>query len=349
MLGTLIKALEVDFRTVENERYLRSATNLRQNLERILAIRKHYPEFTDKKPLMFPKLNELSQLSKKEGLCLTYWHDCSELSEFRAVIANKTDAIESALLTSKPSRFKTASLSRFMQRSEDAVLFSYLSDVSKAKGSHKSKRVLNTESHRYQVTGLLYQLHLLEGQLQTMLSRHGHTFNFAPQTNFAPNGLNLETFKTEILETEKKFVERSSSVPISFDSKLQVERRETAAASLEPSPTEKSQFTPTGPLDIWYSLAEDPKTPRHFLFWLAESENQYVSQRALATLKRQTEPQSTALFQPQPQQLSPTRLQPQPQIRSQPQLQSQPQHRTQQQPHPKTPPLAFSAQGSMVG
>lgn len=342
MLGTLIKALEVDFRNANNEKYLRSETNLRQNLERILAIRKHYPEFKAAKPLMFPKLNELSQLSKKEGLCLSYWHDCSEVSEFRAVLANKTDAIETALLASKPSRFKTASLSRFMQRSEDAVLFSYLSDVSKTKGLHKSRRVLNTEAHRHQVTGLLYQLHLLERQLQTMLARHGHTLNFAPQTNFAPDSADLETNESENREMEKMFVQKSAFVPVSFDRNLELQTRQQAAASLDQEQKTGVQFDATGPLDIWYSLAEDPKTPRHFLYWLAESENPYVSQRAQATLKRQTEPQSSLLFESQPQPQPAPRFQLEPQARCQP----KPQPRS---PQTRIPPLAYSAQGSLVG
>jgi hypothetical protein len=292
MLGTLIKALEVDFRNANNHRYLRSARNLRQNLERILAIRKQYPEFKAIKPPIFPKLTELSKLSKKEGLCLTYWHDCGEVSEFRAALGNKTDAIEVSLLVSRPSRFKTASLSRFMQRNEDKVLLSYLTDVSKADGAQKSKRVFNTEQHRQQVTGLLYHLHLLEKQLQTMMARHGQRLDFTPQLNFAPNFYESENFVEaksidaklpDMKPTDKNFVEKKFVVPISFDN-----------GPLPQNKQPNSTVDRSGPLDIWYSLAEDPRTPYRFLVWLSENHNPYVSQRALATLKRQQELQNIA-------------------------------------------------------
>jgi hypothetical protein len=329
MLGTLIKALEVDFRNANNDRYLRSATNLSQNLERILAIRKQYPEFKAIKPPLFPKLTELSKLSKKEGLCLTYWHESEEISEFRSVLGNKTDAIELSLLASRPSRFKTASLSRFMQRNEDKVLLCYLTDVSKADRAHKSKRVFDTEQHRQQVTGLLYQLHLLEKQLQAMIARHGQRIDFTPQLNFAPDNFEAKSFiagqksvntaskavKSEENHVEKNFarknfVEKKFVVPISFDNGplAQTQGRDfgyttgTASAvdlSYEASKTRSAsasmlnQQHPTvdrnGPLDIWYNLAEDPKTPYRFLVWLSENHNPYVSQRARATLRRQKE------------------------------------------------------------
>ncbi len=276
MLGTLIKALEVDFRNAENERYLRSATNRRQNLERILAARRLYPEFKAIKPPMFPKLAELSSMSKKEGLCLTYWHDCSEISEFRNALPDKTESVEKTLLAAKPSRFKTASLSRFIERSEDNVLFSYLTDVSKTKGAHKAKRVFNTDSHRQQVTGLLYQLHLLERQLQSMIARHGQQLNFAPQINFAPSNDDTDLF--------------FSNQGAQRDTLNKAGTRDSASAAMQ---RHNSIAESNGPIDIWYSLAENPQTPYHFLVWLSENENPYVAQRATATLKRQKELQET--------------------------------------------------------
>ncbi|MBI2812256.1 MAG: hypothetical protein HYX67_15700 [Candidatus Melainabacteria bacterium] len=289
MLGTLIKALEVDFRNADDQRYLRSAANVSQNLSRILSIRKHYPEFKAKKALLYPKLAELCKLSKKEGLCLTYWHDCSEVSEFRSVLGNKTAVAENALLASRPSRFKTASLSRFMQRGEDKVLLSYLTDVSKTKGSNVPKRVFNTQAHRQQVTGLLYHLHVLEEQLQTMIARRHQKLDFTPETSFAPTDFS----------PSKNFVAKDFVVPISFDNEA---TRKVAQPSRYPSnapqpiayqPTQsnKQPYDTNGPVDIWYSLAEDPRTPYRFLVWLSESQNPYISQRALTTLQRQKESQ----------------------------------------------------------
>lgn len=94
MLGTIIKALEVDCRNANNEKYLRSDVNIRQTLSRILSARKHYPEFNTKQTLMFPKLAELGMLTRKEGLCLSYWHDCSEISEFKNALGSKTELVE---------------------------------------------------------------------------------------------------------------------------------------------------------------------------------------------------------------------------------------------------------------
>jgi len=283
MLGTLIKALEVDFKNVDDERYLRSATHLSQNLSRILSVRKHYPEFKAKKALMFPRLAELGKLSKKEGLCLTYWHDCGDISEFRAVLGTKTVVAEAALLASRPSRFKTASLSRFMQRGEDKVLLSYLTDVSKTKGANEPKRVFNTQAHRQQVTGLLYQLHVLEEQLQAMIARHSEKLDFTPDTSFAPRSFRLDT----------NFVAKDFVVPISFDKApaKSVSSNQPVSRGMQNS---TQPFDTTGPVDIWYSLAEDPRTPYRFLVWLSENHNPYVSQRALTTLQRQKDAQQMA-------------------------------------------------------
>jgi hypothetical protein len=262
MLGTLIKALEVDLRNADNERYVRSEVNISQNLARILAIRKHYPEFKVQKALMYPKLAELCKVSKKEGLCLSYWHDGGVISEFKTAIGSKTEFAENAVLAMRPSRFKTASLSRFMQRGEDQVLMHYLTDLSQSSRAGSQKRVLNTQAHRQQVTGLLYQLHMLEEQLHSMIEKHSPRIDFTPYQN--------------VVVSNQVF-------PISFDN---------AAAKSEPSsqsfaPKQIVPFDTTGPIDIWYSLAEDPRTPYRFLVWLSENHNPYVSQRALTTLKKQ--------------------------------------------------------------
>ncbi|MBS1954659.1 MAG: hypothetical protein JST89_10750 [Cyanobacteria bacterium SZAS-4] len=308
MLGTLIKALEIDFRNVEDERYLRSAAHVSQNLSRILAIRKHYPEFKAKKPAMFPKLMELCKLSKKEGLCLTYWHDCSEACAFTAVLGNKTAADETALLASRPSRFKTASLSRFMQRGEDKVLLSYLTDVSKTKGANIPKRVFNTQAHRQQVTGLLYHLHVLEEQLQTMVKKRRHQMqklDFTPETNFAPAHYAPANFAPAEFapinfapnpSSNTNFVAKDFVVPISFDNEQAPIASSTphapdAPSAHQPNRLSKQSYDSHGPVDIWYSLAEDMKTPYRFLVWLSENPNPYISQRALATLQRQKDAQ----------------------------------------------------------
>lgn len=284
MLGTLIKALEIDFRNLEDARYLRSAVHVSQNLSRILSVRKHYPEFKAKKTPMFPKLVELCKLSKKEGLCLTYWHDCSEVSAFRGVLANKTAADESALLASRPSRFKTASLSRFMQRGEDKVLLGYLTDVSKTRGANVAKRVFNTQAHRQQVTGLLYHLHVLEEQLQTMVKRRHQKVDFAPELNFTPE---LD-FAPALQSTEFTLDVRSAwgmqSMPPSVETKSPVSAHHHDS---QPGRSGKQSYDSNGPVDIWYSLAEDPRTPYRFLVWLSENPNPYISQRALGTLQRQ--------------------------------------------------------------
>ncbi len=289
MLGTLIKALEIDFRHVEDERYLRSAAHVSQNLSRILSIRKHYPEFKAKKAPMFPKLVELCKLSKKEGLCLTYWHDCSEVSAFRAVLTNKTAADESALLASRPSRFKTASLSRFMQRGEDKVLLAYLTDVSKTRGANVTKRVFNTQAHRQQVTGLLYHLHVLEEQLQTMVKRRHQKVDFTPELNFTPE---LD-FAPALQSTEFTLDVRSAWGIQSMPPTVQTPTVQTKSpVTVEPDVYQQSRlgkqsYDSDGPVDIWYSLAEDQRTPYQFLVWLSENPNAYISQRALATLQRQ--------------------------------------------------------------
>ncbi len=288
MLGTLIKALKVDFRNADDERYLRSAENVSQNLSRILSIRKHYPEFKAKKALMYPKLAELCKLSKKEGLCLTYWHDCSEVSEFRAVLGNKTAVAESALLASRPSRFKTASLSRFMQRGEDKVLLSYLTDVSNTRGANVPKRVFNTQAHRQQVTGLLYHLHVLDEQLQTMIARRHQRLDFTPETSFAPTDF----------APSKNFVAKDFVVPISFDN--EPARKVAQPHAYQPMQSTQKPYDTNGPVDIWYSLAEDPATPYRFLVWLSENQNPYISQRALTTLQRQKDSQQ--IVQPVPYQ-----------------------------------------------
>lgn len=294
MLGTLIKALEIDFRNVEDERYLRSAAHVSQNLNRILAIRKHYPEFKAKKTAMFPKLMELCKLSKKEGLCLTYWHDCSEVSAFRAVLGNKTAADEIALLASRPSRFKTASLSRFMQRGEDKVLLGYLTDVSKTKGANVPKRVFNTQAHRQQITGLLYHLHLLDEQLQTMAKRRrrSHSIDFTPEQNFAPNSTQTNFAPKNAAQKESSdtnFVAKDFVIPISFDNEQgpKVQHVSDFPNANQPNRISKQPYESNGPVDIWYSLAEDPRTPYRFLVWLSENPNPYISQRAMATLQRQ--------------------------------------------------------------
>lgn len=280
MLGTLIKALENDFRNVDDARYLRSAAHVSQNLSRILSARKHYPEFKAQKTAMFPKLMELCNLSKKEGLCLTYWHDCSEVSAFRTALGDRTAAEESALLASRPSRFKTASLSRFMQRNEDKVLLGYLTDVSKTKGANVSKRVFNTQAHRQQVTGLLYHLRVLEEQLQTMIKRRREQkLDFTPEINFAP------IQKQPEFTLDARSVWGMKPMPTSVPTHL------TRPSAYQPSFSNKQAYNSDGPVDIWYSLAEDPKTPYTFLVWLSENPNPYISQRALATLQRQEDSQ----------------------------------------------------------
>ncbi len=264
MLGTLIKALEVDIRNADNNRYVRSSTYISQNLSRILSIRKHYPEFNTKGTMMFPKLTELGRLSKKEGLCLSYWHDCGDVSEFNATLGNKTELAERALLASRPAKHRNVSLSRYMQQSEDTILMTYLDDLSKATpGSDQSKRALGTQADRQQVTSLLYHLHVLEEQLHSMLVRRSAQLDFSPPTHATVH---------------------SAVRPVSLDNGP--EQFPNASNQLS-KPKRAPSFDTTGPIDIWYGLAENPKTPYRFLVWLSENHNPYVSQRALTTLKRQ--------------------------------------------------------------
>ena len=268
MLGPLIKAIEVDLRNVENDRYVRSSVNISQNLKRILSIRKHYPEFKAKGTMMYPKLAELGRLSKKEGLCLSYWHDCGDVSEFNAALGNETELAEKALFASRRVKHKNASLSRYTQQSGDTILMTYLGDINKAtRGSAERKREFGTQGHRQQVTSLLYNLHVLEEQLQSMIVRRSAKIDFSPKTDATA---------------------LSAVIPISFNNGPALSTNASNQPASNQLPKLKhASFDTTGPIDIWYGLAEDPRTPYRFLVWLSENHNPYVSQRALTTLKRQ--------------------------------------------------------------
>ncbi|HEY9678412.1 MAG TPA: hypothetical protein V6C76_10405 [Drouetiella sp.] len=458
MLLTIIKALEVDFRNADNERYLHSNTNISQNLSRILAVRKHYPEFHAAQTSMFPKLSALSKLTRAEGLCLSYWHDCSEISEFKSALGHRSEIDEAAVLAARPSRFKVASLSRYMQRNEDVVLLRFLSDVAKTNKVRVDRKVFTTQEDRQQITGMLYNLHLLEEQLHSMISRQVPKLDFAPtnevpvQTardnsvrftnNDAPRlrsgitpGLTGESMPGLTRESMPGLTPRStshatprltrdstqqstredtlrltseSSSRLTYEDTLKLTRDDTfrsnhsephnaaqhnrdtryaapldlqkynvmpakssigmnasryappavnpptvnppyfpgtanvgpkitpvrsrnqitnltaspasnksnffAPISFDNGPISQSQQTisgayrtvidSSGPVDIWYSLAEDPRTPHRFLEWLSENNNEYVAQRALATLKKQELDRMTVQQLPQRQPVS---------------------------------------------
>jgi hypothetical protein len=162
LLGKIFKALKVDLQNYEDAVYKRSSVSLQQLLQRLLSMRKHYPEYQQKES----HLIDLRRGSRREGLGYNYWQGSNV-----SVGTDNYSFYQLGILGTHNNARKYRLLDRYIRQASDSILMKKLSVLAELRPQQKEPERIGSQSHRLQVRSLLYQLHLLDAQLQSMIDK----------------------------------------------------------------------------------------------------------------------------------------------------------------------------------